>query len=137
MKVQGKGGNKGKPPKPPNVTCITDLICVRGEYVNTLSHELQPCPDCKPRNDYGPLVINQGDGVQIFGMWEENGKLFQYKYENGGYIDTWSSEVLADYINERELFYYNIGDPDRDGDKEIIILKNYLIDEVTTGKGKK
>ncbi len=138
VKIQVKpDGPPGLDKKPPEVICDGDLICENGEYANTLPHELQLCPDCLPK-PYGPLDITQDPGVQIFGKWTENGKLFQFKYneEFGVYEDTWSSVLLADYINEREFFYYNIGDPDGDGDKDIVILKNYLVSEEKIGKGR-
>ena len=137
MMVQGKGGKKPKPPPPPDYICIENDTCDYEEYVNALSHELQPCDDCLPKN-YDPLYINQDTdipAVQILGYWHENHKLFQFKFEDGVYQDTWSS-----FSSEDERVpggYIGMGDPDRDGDKEIIVIKNYLINEVSTGKGKK
>ena len=135
MKTQGKPDKPpGQDKKDPQINCINNDVCEHGEYVNTLTHELQPCPDCQPKS-YGSLVIAQDPGVQILSYWPENHKLFQFKFEDGEYKDTWTSVSSDDVSNPGGNPY--MGDPDGDGDKEIVVIKNYLINEESTGKGKK
>ena len=137
VKIQVKpDGPPGLDKKDPQIICNENGVCEYGEYVNDLPHELQPCIDCKPK-DYGNLVINQDTdvpGVQILSYWPENHKLFQFKFEDGEYKDTWTSVSSEDASFTGGNPY--IGDPDQDGDKEIVVIKNYFLYEESTGRGR-
>ena len=123
VRVQGK-------PTPPSV-CNNNSVCEYSEFNVDYSFETQPCLDCQPRN-YPPLTIEQGGSLQVLGRWINNDKsarAFQFKWldSNGDgikdtFTDTWASDKFTDpgyYI------YKAIGDIDRDGSKEIVIIRQY------------
>jgi len=138
--VQAQSQAKGKPDqppdkggKPPKVECDNDGVCESGEYDSRSSPENQPCADCLPKI-YPPLEIDQ-TGVQIacagLSFYYSSGKVYQFKYMNSEYQDTWASDKIG--VSWKNV---SIGDVDNDGDKEITALVNYFLREETSGKGK-
>lgn len=127
---------KGPPPdkgKQPKLTCDNDGICEYDEYDSTKSPENQPCQDCLPKT-YPPLVINQINKQIVCtgsSFYYSSGKVFQYKYVDSEYMDTWASDSVG--VSGRVT---SIGDVDTDGLKEITTVVNYLIREESSGKGK-
>jgi len=106
--------------------CNYNGMCEDGEYEYSLAHESQPCSDCQLRN-YGPLMMVPSPGLQIVGSNSDIGKVFQFKFENGKYVDTWASKKIEEegtVIMPRP----DIGDVDQDGEKEIVtvVLYKYL-----------
>jgi len=122
VKTQG-----GKPPKPPKTNCNNNGICELGEYEYKLPHESQNCSDCLPKI-YSPLVID--DGLQIVGANYEIGKIFQFKFDEVKYVDTWACAKIEDI----DFLHPEIGDIDGDGSKEIMAIATY---KHKLGKGKK
>ena len=126
--VQAQSQAKGKPDKPPGkpepdeppkVTCNNNGVCEYGEYDSKSDPEDQPCSDCLPKI-YPPLEIDQ-TGVQIAcagsSFLYSSGKVYQFKYLNGEYKDTWASDDIGIYGR-----VVSIGDADNDGEKEIIAI---------------
>jgi len=97
-------------------------MCERGEYDYDREHENQPCTDCRLK-DYPPLQLVQSPGLQIVGSNTDIRKIFQFKFENGKYTDTWASKK----IGEKEIISprADIGDIDKDGEKEIVAVVTY------------
>ena len=128
--VQAQG--KGKKP-PGKGKCNNNGICEYDEYYSRKSPEEQPCPDCQPKS-YDSLEIEQ-EGLQIVctgsSFLYSSGKVYQYKFENGAYADTWASDKMGIYGRNT-----SIGDADNDGLKEIIAVVCYVVREESSGKGK-
>lgn len=103
--------------------CNYNGMCEDGEYDYDRAHESQPCSDCELKN-YGPLLIVSSPGLQIVGSNSDIGKIFQFKFENGKYTDTWASQKIEEEgtIN---LPQADIGDLDNDGEKEIVAVVCY------------
>jgi FG-GAP-like repeat len=120
---------QGKPTPPP--ACNSNSACEYNEFNVNYSFETQPCLDCQPKN-YPPLAIEQGGSLQVLGLWRNNdksAKAFQFKWldTNGDgikdtFTDTWASDKFTD---PGYLIYKAIGDIDRDGSKEIVIIRQF------------
>jgi len=126
IQAQVKTQGKGKPPKPPKTNCNNNGICEDGEYNTSRPYEDQTCPDCAPK-DYDHLdTISMPFflGLNAY-SWS---RIFQFKYINGKYVDTWASQDLGGWIE------YDYGDYDSDGSTDILAVK---LTSYTEGHGKK
>lgn len=104
--VQAQG--KGKPPKKPK--CDYDGICERGESSD--------CPDCQQQPS-PPLQLDNFGSQIVSGSDNSDKKVYQVKYVNGDYSNTWKSSV-----NDGFTYATSIGDVDNDGYKEITTVVN-------------
>ncbi|MFH1934529.1 MAG: VCBS repeat-containing protein [Pseudomonadota bacterium] len=114
-----------KPPKPPAIECNENEICEDGEYDNSKPYEEQTCPDCAPK-DYALLNTGIPFFLGLDAYW--NSHIFQFKYDNGSFIDTWVSQDFGNPVT------YDFGDYDSNGEMEIIAV---VRDSFTEGKGNK
>ena len=124
--LSGQVQTNGKPKKPPDVICDNDGICEWEEAKSSTSKE--ECEDCSSKT-YPPLLIEPYKQVATTGAADfsfSKGKVFQFKYTNGGYRDTWASHYLDGWTRS-----VSIGDADNDGQKEIITVL-----EFESGRGK-
>ncbi|MCK4830144.1 VCBS repeat-containing protein, partial [bacterium] len=134
--VQAKS-KPDKPPdkggKPPKLDCNNNGVCELGEWDSNSDPENQPCADCLPKV-YPPLDIDQ-TGVQIAcagsSYLYSYGKVYQFKYLNDEYQDTWGSDKIG--VSWKNV---SIGDVDNDGEKEITAIVNYFLREETSGRGR-
>ncbi len=128
IKINKKPPKKDKPP-----ACTTDGICDAFEYDPDKGLNDQPCPDCQPTPS-AVLSINQ-DSMQLIsngGSGFLAGKIIQYRYEDGGFTNTWISQSF-----DETTVFSSIGDADNDHDKEILGLAKYYVSIRNPGKGRK
>lgn len=100
--------SKGKPPKKPK--CNYNGICEKGESSD--------CPDCQ-QHPSPPLQLDHFDLQIVSGSVVTDRKVYQIKYLNGDYSNTWYSNM-----NDGFTYATSIGDVDNDGLKEITTVVN-------------
>ena len=99
---------KGKPPKKPK--CNYNGICEKGENSD--------CPDCQ-QEPSPPLQIEHDNLQIVSGSGISDKKVYQVKYLNENYSNTWYSNV-----HQGNTSATSIGDVDNDGLKEIVTVVN-------------